>query len=106
MGNANANSEDPSLVVNNPTLGLSNPTLGLNNPTLTLDNPTLALSAMAMSPGPHGSSFQCPICEREFSNGSEVEVHVNVEHRDILSPQKAVRVYVVCKQKTNLHCHS
>ncbi|CAH0400741.1 unnamed protein product [Chilo suppressalis] len=75
MGNANANSE--------------NPTLTGNNPTLTLDNPTLALSAMALSPGPHGSTFQCPICEREFSNGSEVEVHVNVEHRDILSPQKS-----------------
>jgi zinc finger-containing ubiquitin peptidase 1 len=81
MGNANANSE--------------NPTLGLNNPTLTLDNPTLALSAMALSPGPHGSTFQCPICEREFSNGSEVEVHVNVEHRDILSPQKGVRLFYI-----------
>ncbi|CAG4944319.1 unnamed protein product [Parnassius apollo] len=66
-----------------------NITLGLNNATLTLDNPTLALSAMAMSPGPHSSSFQCPICEREFTSGPEVEVHVNVEHRDILSPQKS-----------------
>ncbi|KAL0870931.1 hypothetical protein ABMA27_004759 [Loxostege sticticalis] len=85
MGNANANSDNPTLVVNNPTLGL-------NTTTLTLDNPTLAFSAMAMSPGPHGSSFQCPICEREFVNGSEVEVHVNVEHRDILSPQKGDQV--------------
>ncbi|KAG6458218.1 zinc finger-containing ubiquitin peptidase 1 [Manduca sexta] len=76
--NANSNSE--------------NPTLGLSNPTITLENPTLALSAMAMSPGPHSSSFQCPICEREFANGSDVEVHVNVEHRDILSPQKEDQV--------------
>ncbi|KAM3959680.1 zinc finger-containing ubiquitin peptidase 1 [Aphomia sociella] len=78
MGNANANSD--------------NPTLGVTNPTLTLENPTLALSAMSMSPGPHSSSYQCPICEREFTNCSEVEVHVNVEHRDILSPQKADQV--------------
>lgn len=35
-----------------------------------------------------GSQFQCPICEREFPAGSEVELHVNIEHRDILSPQK------------------
>lgn len=67
-----------------------NITLGLSNATLTLDNPTLALSAMTMSPGPNASSFQCPICEREFASGPEVEVHVNVEHRDILSPQKTV----------------
>ncbi|XP_047032080.1 zinc finger-containing ubiquitin peptidase 1-like [Helicoverpa zea] len=76
--NANANSD--------------NPTLGLSNPTLTLDNPTLALSTMAMSPGPHSSSYQCPICEREFSHANEIEVHVNVEHRDILSPQKSDQV--------------
>ncbi|KAL4705811.1 hypothetical protein ACJJTC_006531 [Scirpophaga incertulas] len=75
LGNANANSE--------------NPTLGLTNTTITLDNPTLALSAMAMTPGPHGSTYTCPICEREFSNVSEVEIHVNVEHKDILSPQKS-----------------
>ena len=70
----------------------NNPTLGLSNATLTLDNPTLALTAMAMSPGPHSSSYQCPICEREFSNATEVEVHVNVEHKDILSPQKSVSI--------------
>ncbi|CAK1586707.1 unnamed protein product [Parnassius mnemosyne] len=78
LSNANANAN----ITENITLGLS-------NATLTLDNPTLALSAMAMSPGPHSSSFQCPICEREFTSGPEVEVHVNVEHRDILSPQKS-----------------
>lgn len=78
MGNENANS--------NP----DNPTLGLTNPTITLDNPTLGFSAMALSPGPQSSSYQCPICEREFTNATDVEMHVNVEHRDILSPQKAV----------------
>ncbi|XP_039756753.1 zinc finger-containing ubiquitin peptidase 1-like [Pararge aegeria] len=78
MANANSNSN----ITENVTLGLS-------NATLTLENPTLALSAMALSPGPHGSKFQCPICESEFANGSDVEVHVNVEHRDILSPQKS-----------------
>ncbi|CAG9564880.1 unnamed protein product [Danaus chrysippus] len=78
LGNANDNSN----ITNNATLSLS-------NATITLDNPTLALSAMSISPGPHSSSYQCPICEVEFSNGSEVEVHVNVEHRDILSPQKS-----------------
>lgn len=72
LGNANAN---PA-------------TLELDNPTL---NATLALtSAMALTPGPGTSSYQCPICEQEFSNGSEAEVHVNVEHKDILSPQKPV----------------
>lgn len=78
--NANANSE--------------NPTQGLTNPTLTLDNPTLTLSTMAMSPGPHSSSYQCPICEREFAHANEIEIHVNVEHRDILSPQKSVSISV------------
>ncbi|XP_028042419.1 zinc finger-containing ubiquitin peptidase 1-like [Bombyx mandarina] len=71
--NANANSD--------------NPTLGLSNPTITLENPTLALT-MAMSPGPHASSYQCPICESTFVNTSDLEVHVNVDHKDILSPQK------------------
>ncbi|XP_050664662.1 zinc finger-containing ubiquitin peptidase 1-like isoform X2 [Leptidea sinapis] len=80
MGNANYNEN------------LENPTLGFVNPTINLENPTLGYSAMAMSPGPHGSSFQCPICEKEFNNCSDVEMHVNVEHRDILSPQKADQV--------------
>ncbi|XP_063625762.1 zinc finger-containing ubiquitin peptidase 1-like [Cydia splendana] len=88
MGNANSN----TVTLGNPTLTLDNPTLTLDNPTNTLDNPTLAYSAMAMSPGPHSSTYQCPICEREFTNGSDVEMHVNVEHRDILSPQKADQV--------------
>ncbi|XP_049876021.1 zinc finger-containing ubiquitin peptidase 1-like [Pectinophora gossypiella] len=81
LGNANANSNANE----NPTVGLTNPTLTLDNPT----NPTLEFSAMAMSPGAHCSSFQCPLCEREFSTGTDVEMHVNVEHRDILSPQKS-----------------
>ncbi|XP_073961689.1 zinc finger-containing ubiquitin peptidase 1-like [Choristoneura fumiferana] len=90
LGNANSNNVNPTLTLGNPTLTLDNPTL--DNPTLNLDNPTLAYSAMALSPGPHSSTYQCPICEREFTNGSEVEVHVNVEHRDILSPQKSDQV--------------
>ncbi|KAI8439169.1 hypothetical protein MSG28_013016 [Choristoneura fumiferana] len=89
LGNANSNNVNPTLTLGNPTLTLDNPTL--DNPTLNLDNPTLAYSAMALSPGPHSSTYQCPICEREFTNGSEVEVHVNVEHRDILSPQKSAQ---------------
>lgn len=91
MGNANANSNNTE----------NNPTLGLMNPTITLDNPTLALSAMAMSPGPHSSSYQCPICEIEFTTCSEVEVHVNVEHRDILSPQKSVSTFQILIIKSN-----
>ncbi|XP_072945045.1 zinc finger-containing ubiquitin peptidase 1-like [Epargyreus clarus] len=87
LANANANANN-SNVTDNVTENL---TLGLN-PTITLDNPTLAFSAMALSPGPHSSTFQCPICEIEFTNVSEVELHVNVEHRDILSPQKAEQV--------------
>lgn len=93
MGNANAN-PNANNANDNPTLGLTNPTITLDNPNetnLTLDNKT---SAMSMSPGPQGSSFQCPICEREFVSGSDVEMHVNVEHRDILSPQKGVRLFM------------
>lgn len=89
LGNANANS-NANVNSNTTSSTTDNPTVGLSNPTLTLDNPTLGFSAMAMSPGPQCSSFQCPICEREFSTGSDVEMHVNVEHRDILSPQKSV----------------
>lgn len=93
---------NPTLTLGNPTLTLDNPTL--DNPTLNLDNPTLAYSAMAMSPGPHSSTYQCPICEREFTNCSEVEVHVNVEHRDILSPQKSVSLVVSVILKFALCC--
>lgn len=88
--NSNANSDNPTLGLTNPTITLTN-TITLDNKNKTLDNKNKTLaSAMALSPGPHGSSFQCPICEREFVSGSDVEMHVNVEHRDILSPQKPV----------------
>ncbi|CAO1388036.1 unnamed protein product [Diamesa serratosioi] len=33
-------------------------------------------------------AFQCPICVRCFETCSDLEVHVNCEHRDILSPAK------------------
>ncbi|XP_058124389.1 zinc finger-containing ubiquitin peptidase 1-like [Anopheles coustani] len=35
------------------------------------------------------SVLQCPICNRTFETGSDLELHVNIEHRDILSPAKA-----------------
>uniref|UniRef100_A0A182NB23 Zinc finger-containing ubiquitin peptidase 1 n=1 Tax=Anopheles dirus TaxID=7168 RepID=A0A182NB23_9DIPT len=35
------------------------------------------------------SVLQCPICNRTFESGSDLELHVNIEHRDILSPAKA-----------------
>lgn len=94
----------PSLLSNaNDNANITeNITLGMNNATITLDNPTLALSAMAMSPGPHSSTFQCPICEKEYASGPEVEVHVNVEHRDILSPQKSVSI--ITNKVKNLKC--
>uniref|UniRef100_A0AAG5DTR0 Zinc finger-containing ubiquitin peptidase 1 n=1 Tax=Anopheles atroparvus TaxID=41427 RepID=A0AAG5DTR0_ANOAO len=34
------------------------------------------------------SVLQCPICNRTFESGSDLELHVNIEHRDILSPAK------------------
>ncbi|XP_070502539.1 zinc finger-containing ubiquitin peptidase 1-like [Chironomus tepperi] len=33
-------------------------------------------------------SFSCPICVRCFENGNALELHVNHEHSDILSPAK------------------
>lgn len=88
----------PSVVANsNANTNTTNSTFGLDNPTLALGNATLTLTnAMASSPGPGTSTYQCPICEKEFSNGSEIEVHVNVEHKDILSPQKAVSTFISC----------
>lgn len=34
-------------------------------------------------------AFACPICARAFESSSDLELHVNIEHRDILSPAKA-----------------
>ncbi|GAB0093271.1 zinc finger-containing ubiquitin peptidase 1 [Sergentomyia squamirostris] len=34
------------------------------------------------------SALQCPICVRTFQSVSDLELHVNIEHRDILSPGK------------------
>lgn len=43
-------------------------------------------------PNHHNSStldaLQCPICVRCFESCSDLELHVNIEHRDILSPAK------------------
>uniref|UniRef100_A0A182VTS0 Zinc finger-containing ubiquitin peptidase 1 n=1 Tax=Anopheles minimus TaxID=112268 RepID=A0A182VTS0_9DIPT len=49
-------------------------------------------AAAAGGDGPHVdtlSVLQCPICNRTFESGSDLELHVNIEHRDILSPAKA-----------------
>uniref|UniRef100_A0A1B0CQZ8 Putative zinc finger with ufm1-specific peptidase domain protein n=1 Tax=Lutzomyia longipalpis TaxID=7200 RepID=A0A1B0CQZ8_LUTLO len=34
------------------------------------------------------TQMQCPICARSFQSVSDLELHVNIEHRDILSPGK------------------
>lgn len=34
-------------------------------------------------------ALACPICGRTFESASDLELHVNIEHRDILSPAKA-----------------
>lgn len=30
--------------------------------------------------------FSCPLCVKNFKLASDLELHVNIEHRDILSP--------------------
>ena len=37
---------------------------------------------------PTTTSNACPICVRCFESCSDLELHVNIEHRDILSPAK------------------
>jgi zinc finger-containing ubiquitin peptidase 1 len=34
------------------------------------------------------TALQCPICVRVFTTTSDIELHINFEHRDILSPAK------------------
>lgn len=34
------------------------------------------------------SDFNCPLCSQSYSSASDLELHVNVEHEDILSPAK------------------
>jgi zinc finger-containing ubiquitin peptidase 1 len=56
------------------------------------------LNNSALSGGAHGVSinhhtdtldaFSCPICVRCFESGKDLEIHVNSEHTDILSPAK------------------
>ncbi|GBP80456.1 Zinc finger with UFM1-specific peptidase domain protein [Eumeta japonica] len=69
---------------------VENPNSNSNLTTATAtDNPTIGLTnAMAISPTAHGSNYQCPICDKTFVSGSDIELHVNVDHKDILSPQK------------------
>lgn len=34
------------------------------------------------------NAFACPICTQTFETSTDLELHVNIEHRDILSPGK------------------
>lgn len=40
------------------------------------------------SPPARESVFNCPLCVTSFPNSSDLELHVNIEHKDILSPAK------------------
>lgn len=33
-----------------------------------------------------GQIFSCPLCVKAFDSGPDLELHVNIEHRDVLSP--------------------
>lgn len=30
--------------------------------------------------------FACPLCVKSFKSAPDLELHVNIEHRDVLSP--------------------
>lgn len=34
----------------------------------------------------NNDNFNCPLCIKSFKDSSELEIHVNIEHKDILSP--------------------
>lgn len=68
--------------MNRAHFDLTSPSLVNNDSSSNSTNPTLALTSQ--------SSLHCPLCEKTFTNSSDLEVHVNVEHRDILSPQKVI----------------
>lgn len=70
--------------MNRAHFDLTSPSLANNDNSTNVTNPTLALTTQ--------SSLHCPLCEKAFTNGAELEVHVNIEHRDILSPQKVVNI--------------
>lgn len=46
-------------------------------------------------------AFQCPICVRCFETCGDLEVHVNHEHRDILSPARVDSTTASCATLTN-----
>lgn len=33
-----------------------------------------------------GEVYSCPLCAKNFNSSPDLELHVNIEHRDILSP--------------------
>lgn len=33
-----------------------------------------------------GEVFPCPLCAKVFNSAPDLELHVNIEHRDVLSP--------------------
>lgn len=33
-----------------------------------------------------GEVFSCPLCVKTFNSAPDLELHVNIEHRDVLSP--------------------
>lgn len=33
-----------------------------------------------------GEIYSCPLCVKSFNSPPDLELHVNIEHRDVLSP--------------------
>ncbi|XP_018900655.1 zinc finger-containing ubiquitin peptidase 1 isoform X1 [Bemisia tabaci] len=52
------------------------------------------------------SDFNCPLCSQSYSSASDLELHVNVEHEDILSPAKPNRIDLSTgpRSERNLQC--
>lgn len=51
-------------------------------------SPSVVPNASNNHSGSNGlTGLQCPLCTRVFGTGPDLELHVNIEHRDILSPE-------------------
>lgn len=48
------------------------------------------LTSPSLGTGTTIENFSCPLCVKSFTSPPDLELHVNIEHKDVLSPASPV----------------
>jgi hypothetical protein len=79
--------------INRAHFDLTSPSFPPADPTPNYNGGFAPLATFSGGASSRHKDYHCPFCSRSFYDTPDLELHVNIEHKDILSPCKVTLVH-------------